>query len=123
MSDQGFCWCHMSHYNHFLIYASIYFLNSIDMTSTQPYNSAVNNPHIIAYTKSKMEPLTWDATFAIALALKRLYPNQNLNDVSLRQVFLWTIALPEFVDEPALGNEDILADIYQAWYEETTHDR
>jgi FeS assembly protein IscX len=70
-----------------------------------------------------MEPLTWDATFAIALALKRLYPNQNLNDVSLKQIYLWTVALPEFSDDPVLGNEDILADIYQTWYEETLHDQ
>jgi FeS assembly protein IscX len=69
-----------------------------------------------------MEPLTWDATYAIAMALKRLYPNQNLNDVSLRKIYQWTIALPEFADDPALANEDILTDIYLAWYEETIHD-
>ncbi len=62
--------------------------------------------------------LTWDDCFPIACALKALYPNVKLEDVSLQQIFDWTIALPGFSDEPALANENILMAIYREWYEE-----
>ena len=64
------------------------------------------------------EPLTWDATFAIALALKREHPGQDLNDVSLRQIYDWTVSLQDFADDPSLANDGILSRIYQDWFEE-----
>jgi FeS assembly protein IscX len=75
-----------------------------------------------SYTNIRMKQLSWDATYAIALELKRQHADQSLDDISLRQIYLWTIALPDFSDDPTLANEDILADIYQVWYEETIHD-
>lgn len=65
-----------------------------------------------------MEPLTWDDSFTIACALRRLHPEVRLEDVSLGQIFEWTIALPEFGDDPSLVNDDILAAIFQEWFEE-----
>ncbi|MCW5875867.1 MAG: Fe-S cluster assembly protein IscX [Anaerolineales bacterium] len=62
--------------------------------------------------------LYWDAIYEIALALKASYPQQDLEDVSLGDVFRWTVALPDFADEPQLANDEILAAIYQEWYEE-----
>ncbi|GAB4536158.1 MAG: Fe-S cluster assembly protein IscX [Anaerolineales bacterium] len=62
--------------------------------------------------------LTWDSTYAIALALIEQYPDVDLEQVSLNMVYAWTLALPDFDDEPALANENILAAIYQEWYEE-----
>jgi FeS assembly protein IscX len=62
--------------------------------------------------------LNWESTFAIALALKRKYPKVNIEDVSLQQILDWTLALPEFEDDPALVNDDILYAIYQDWFEE-----
>jgi FeS assembly protein IscX len=41
-----------------------------------------------------------------------------LEDVTLGNIFGWTIALPNFADDPALGNDEILAAIYQEWFEE-----
>ncbi len=67
--------------------------------------------------------LNWEATYAIARALKRKFPQVNLADVSLNQVFAWTIALDDFDDDPALANDGILQEIYQVWFEETLHDR
>jgi FeS assembly protein IscX len=69
-----------------------------------------------------MFDLTWDSTYAIAVELKKQHPKQDLQEVSLHQIFLWTIELPGFIDDPSLSNEDILADIYQVWYEETLND-
>lgn len=69
------------------------------------------------------EPLYWEATYAIALALKRTHPHVDLQDVSLQMIFDWTVALPEFQDDPALANDGILAAIYQDWFEETIHER
>jgi FeS assembly protein IscX len=68
------------------------------------------------------EPLNWDATFAIALALRRSHPDADLDSVSLGQIYQWTLALPEFDDDPALANDSILADIFQDWLEENLND-
>lgn len=63
--------------------------------------------------------LNWESTYAVALALKEKYPAANLQDTSLQQIYQWTIALDEFDDDPNLANDDILARIYQDWFEET----
>ena len=63
--------------------------------------------------------LTWESTFAIAITLKRQYPNINIEDVTLQQILTWTLALPDFDDDPALANDDILYAIYQDWFEES----
>jgi FeS assembly protein IscX len=64
------------------------------------------------------QPLYWDAIYEIVLALKASHPQQNLEDISLGDIFRWTLALPDFADDPQLANDDILAAIYQEWYEE-----
>ena len=66
--------------------------------------------------------LNWESAFAVALELRRAHPSTDLQDVTLGQVFQWTMALPEFSDDPALCNDEILASIYQEWYEVTTND-
>ena len=68
------------------------------------------------------EPFSWDATYAIAKELMRKHPKCDLRDVSLNQIYLWTIALPDFDDDPTIANESILAEIYRVWYEEQIHD-
>lgn len=65
--------------------------------------------------------LTWDATYAIALGLRRSHPNVDLEEVSIRQVYDWTLELEEFEDDPSLCNDDILYSIYQDWLEENIH--
>ena len=67
-------------------------------------------------------PISWDATYAIAKELMRQHPKCDLGEVSLNQIYLWTIALPDFDDDPALANEAILAEIFRVWYEEQIHD-
>ena len=62
--------------------------------------------------------LYWDAIYEIVRALKSKHPQQNLEAVSLGDIFKWTIALPEFVDDPQLANDGILGAIYQEWFEE-----
>ena len=69
------------------------------------------------------EALNWESTYAIALALRRAHPNAVMELVSLNQVFHWTLDLPGFNDDPALANDNILAAIYQDWFEETLHDK
>jgi FeS assembly protein IscX len=64
------------------------------------------------------DKLTWDDSYAIALALIERYPQVQLEDVSLRMIYEWTLALPDFDDEPVLANDSILASIYQEWFEE-----
>jgi len=62
--------------------------------------------------------LTWDDSFAIALALREQRPQIDLEGVSLEMIYRWTVALPDFDDDPALANDDILAAIVQEWLEE-----
>ena len=63
--------------------------------------------------------LTWDDSYAIALALRDQYPQIDLESVSLEMIYHWTQELPEFDDDPALANDDILTAIVQEWLEET----
>lgn len=65
-----------------------------------------------------MDPLTWEGTYAIAMALKAAHPDVDLNEVSLGMIEAWTLELPQFEDDPALANEEILMRIYQDWFEE-----
>ncbi len=65
--------------------------------------------------------LSWESTFALAMELKRQHPGIDLKGVTLKEVFEWVLALPEFHDDPALCNDEILASIFQDWYEETIH--
>lgn len=67
--------------------------------------------------------LNWEAPYAVALELKRSRPDVNVEGVSLRQIYDWTLSLAGFDDDPALCNDEILFAIYQEWYEETLHDR
>ncbi len=64
---------------------------------------------------------TWDTTYAIALELRRRHPEADIEEVSLGQIYRWTLELSEFEDDPALANDDILYAIYQDWFEENIH--
>jgi len=68
-----------------------------------------------------IEPLTWEATFALAERLHRQHPGITLEHVSLGQIYRWVVALPDFDDDPALANDDILLAIYREWLEITLH--
>jgi FeS assembly protein IscX len=65
--------------------------------------------------------LNWESTYAIALELRRQHPDVNLDDVTLGQIYKWTLQLSEFEDDASLANDDILYAIYQDWFEENIH--
>jgi len=65
--------------------------------------------------------LTWETTYAIALELRRQHPDVNMEEVSIQQIYDWTLALQEFEDDPSLCNDDILHAIFQDWFEENIH--
>ncbi|MFM8322971.1 MAG: Fe-S cluster assembly protein IscX [Chloroflexota bacterium] len=62
--------------------------------------------------------LTWEDSYAIARALIEQRPDQDLERVSLMDIYRWTLALAEFDDDPALANDAILTDIVKEWIEE-----
>jgi FeS assembly protein IscX len=62
--------------------------------------------------------LTWDDSYAIALELRQQNPDIALENVSLEMIYRWTVALPDFDDDPALANDGILTAIVQEWLEE-----
>jgi FeS assembly protein IscX len=66
--------------------------------------------------------LTWESTYALAIELQRVHPDADLLNVSLGDIYSWSIELPAFEDDPELCNDDILASIYQEWYEVKVHD-
>ncbi|MGC1376680.1 MAG: Fe-S cluster assembly protein IscX [Anaerolineales bacterium] len=70
------------------------------------------------------EPLNWESTFAIALALAEAHPAVDLTNVSLNMIYAWTVELEGFDDDRALANDEILSAIYQDWFEhkENLHD-
>ena len=65
--------------------------------------------------------LTWESSYAIALELRRQHPETNIEEVTLQQIYDWTLQLSEFEDDPSLANDDILYAIYQDWFEENIH--
>ena len=67
---------------------------------------------------SKDDPLTWADSYAIACKLIQRHPSIKLEDVSLGNIYQWTIELPEFFDDKELANDSILSAIYQEWLEE-----
>ena len=46
--------------------------------------------------------LTWETSYAIALELKRPHPDVNIEEVTLQQIYAWTLELEDFEDDPAL---------------------
>lgn len=62
--------------------------------------------------------LYWDSSYAIARRLMAQHPDIDLSSVTLRMIYNWVVALPEFHDDPQLANDDLLEAIYQEWYEE-----
>jgi FeS assembly protein IscX len=66
-----------------------------------------------------MEALYWDGPYAIARRLMAERPNADFSQITLNMIYNWTIALPEFMDDPQLANDELLSAIYQEWYEET----
>mgnify|MGYP003493398771 CR=1 FL=1 len=102
-------------YTHFFIYANIYLHNSIDLSP---------QPAIIQTCDEKYHmTLIWESTYAIAMELRRQHRDINIEQVSLQQIYKWTLELSELEDDPALANDDILYAIYQDWYEEHIHGR
>jgi FeS assembly protein IscX len=67
--------------------------------------------------------LSWESTFAIASELRRRHPDVNFNDLTLQQIYDWSLQLQEFEDNPAIVNNGILYAIYQDWFEETLNDK
>lgn len=64
------------------------------------------------------EALYWDSSYAIARRLMALYPDVDLNNVTLNMLYNWAVVLPDFQDDPQLVNDEFLQAIYQEWYEE-----
>lgn len=62
--------------------------------------------------------LDWDSSYEIVLALRDLYPNVILEDLSLDDLNARIVALPGFSDDPELVNDAILRAILREWYEE-----
>ena len=63
------------------------------------------------------QPLYWEPTYEIVLALKEAYPNFNSEDIGMKQLKDMIIALPNFADDASIASEEILRDILNEWYE------
>jgi FeS assembly protein IscX len=75
--------------------------------------------NIAAMTSAfSMTELYWDTTFEIAMHLNAAHPDVDFKEVTLQKIYEWTVALPQFADDPALVNDDFLTAIYQEWFEE-----
>ena len=67
---------------------------------------------------SQPSKLYWDATYELVLSLIDTYPDANLDEMGLQQLYQLIVALPGFADDPELANEGILTEILREWYEE-----
>ena len=66
-------------------------------------------------------PLYWDASYEIVMALMEAHPDIEIENVGTQQLFQMIVELPNFADDPALVNDGILNDILREWYEESTN--
>ena len=64
------------------------------------------------------DQMTWDDSYAIARSLMAAHPDQDIETVSLSQIYNWTLQLPDFNDDPQMSNEAILMAIFREWFEE-----
>lgn len=71
--------------------------------------------------ETEADNLYWDSSYAIVLSLRERFPDVDVETVGLGQLKQWIIALPGFVDDPALANEGILNAILREWYEEVSN--
>ena len=67
---------------------------------------------------SQSDRLYWDATYAIVLNLREVYPQANIELLGLEELFQYIVSLPNFADDPELGDEVTLNEILRVWYEE-----
>ena len=73
---------------------------------------------MLEYDGMTNRELDWDSGYEIALELKERYPDEEISDVSLNDLYNRIVALPGFVGEAELVNDQILRDILRDWYEE-----
>jgi len=64
------------------------------------------------------ERLDWDDTFGLVQSLSRNHPQVDFEELSLATLYNWIVALADFDDDPSLVNDEILLQIFNAWYEE-----
>jgi FeS assembly protein IscX len=69
---------------------------------------------------NRPNPLYWEPTYEIVLALMETYPDADIENVGMRQLMDMILALPNFADEPAMATDQLLRDILREWYEEAT---
>ena len=66
----------------------------------------------------QIQPLYWEPTYEIVLALIQTYPNFDIESIGMKQLKDMIVALPNFADDPGVASEEILRDILNVWYEE-----
>jgi FeS assembly protein IscX len=62
--------------------------------------------------------LYWDSSYEIVLSLMDTYPQVDVEQVGIDQLYQLIIALPHFADDPTMANDGILNEILREWYEE-----
>ena len=67
-------------------------------------------------TKTRM--LDWDSSYEIVLELMERFPDIDIDSLSLNDLNERILALPGFVDDPEMVNDNILSEILREWYEE-----
>ena len=70
------------------------------------------------YMDDESQPLYWEPTYEIVLALNEAYPNFDIESIGMKQLKDMIIALPNFADDPGIASEELLRDILREWYEE-----
>ncbi|MFQ3534668.1 MAG: Fe-S cluster assembly protein IscX [Aggregatilineales bacterium] len=66
--------------------------------------------------------LYWEASYEIVLALMAAHPYIDVDSLGLAELERLIVALPNFADDPALANDDLLSQILREWWEEVNAD-
>ena len=62
--------------------------------------------------------LDWDSSYEIVLELMERFPDIDIDSLTLNDLNERILALPGFVDDPDMVNDNILSEILREWYEE-----
>lgn len=73
---------------------------------------------MLEYAGMTSHEFDWDSSYEIVLELSERYPDEDVSELGLDDLYKRIVALPGFVGEAAMVNDKILRDILRDWYEE-----
>jgi FeS assembly protein IscX len=86
-----------------------------------PSTSDAMTEHHAMSASAAPQLLYWESSYEIVLRLLERYPTVDLDSLGLQDLYTMIVTLPDFGDDPALANDELLTEILREYYEEATN--